>query len=300
MKEWPIVIVLCLFAAWMLAGNSRAAIVTSVNQGQFSAYTSTHKALVPCVDIMDGSPGTQGPRGYTGYSGASGTMEVGTVTTLAAGSNATFTNVGTPSAAVWNIGIPRGYDGDINNITQALIEGKIALQGGKLYKRALAADSEVLFELARLAGDTSLFITANGLLVVQNPAGTRLWSFEPVGSAMVVKSSSGRVIFSATSSASSGGAMSQSEIETTLAQPGGRLIKKGATDSAIMIDVRNTSDSTVHYVGSDGSIVSIAKGSLNPTFAYYPTGSTRLIIRNSSGRNLFTINSTASGAQVVF
>lgn len=44
--------------------------------------------------------------------GVAATIAVGTVTTLAAGESATVENVGTPAAAVLDIGIPAGDDGD--------------------------------------------------------------------------------------------------------------------------------------------------------------------------------------------
>ncbi|RTL52892.1 MAG: hypothetical protein EKK40_07015 [Bradyrhizobiaceae bacterium] len=43
-----------------------------------------------------------------GPPGAAATVAAGTTTTLAPGSNATFTNVGTSSAAIFNVGIPAG------------------------------------------------------------------------------------------------------------------------------------------------------------------------------------------------
>lgn len=46
-----------------------------------------------------------------GDTGAAATVQVGTVTTLPAGSQATVTNGGTPDAAVFNFGIPKGADG---------------------------------------------------------------------------------------------------------------------------------------------------------------------------------------------
>ena len=46
-----------------------------------------------------------------GTDGDAATIQVGTVTTLAAGSSATITNSGTTSAAVFDFGIPRGTDG---------------------------------------------------------------------------------------------------------------------------------------------------------------------------------------------
>lgn len=42
--------------------------------------------------------------------GPAGTLSIGPTGTLAAGSNATATNTGTPSAAIFNLGIPRGAD----------------------------------------------------------------------------------------------------------------------------------------------------------------------------------------------
>lgn len=52
-----------------------------------------------------------GGAGPTGSAGAAATVTVGTVTTLAAGSQATVTNSGTSSAAVLNFGIPQGAQG---------------------------------------------------------------------------------------------------------------------------------------------------------------------------------------------
>lgn len=45
------------------------------------------------------------------WSSVAGTITIGTVTTGAAGSSATVTNVGTPSAAILNFSIPKGDDG---------------------------------------------------------------------------------------------------------------------------------------------------------------------------------------------
>ena len=50
------------------------------------------------------------PQGETG-SGSSATVEIGTTTTGNAGTNASVTNTGTSSAAVFNFTIPRGADG---------------------------------------------------------------------------------------------------------------------------------------------------------------------------------------------
>ena len=67
-----------------------------------------------CTYICQGATGPQGPQGETGPVGPAGadgtaaTITVGTTTTLPPGSNATVTNVGTPTNAVLNFGIPTG------------------------------------------------------------------------------------------------------------------------------------------------------------------------------------------------
>jgi hypothetical protein len=52
-----------------------------------------------------------GSTGASGPTGGAATVAVGTVTTLAAGSQATITNSGTADAAVLNFGIPQGVQG---------------------------------------------------------------------------------------------------------------------------------------------------------------------------------------------
>jgi collagen type VII alpha len=52
-----------------------------------------------------------GGAGPTGATGQAATINIGTVTTLAAGSAATVTNVGTANAAVLNLGVPQGAQG---------------------------------------------------------------------------------------------------------------------------------------------------------------------------------------------
>ena len=58
-----------------------------------------------------GATGATGPQGPTGATGAAATISIGTTTTGAAGTNASVTNSGTSSAAVFNFTIPRGATG---------------------------------------------------------------------------------------------------------------------------------------------------------------------------------------------
>lgn len=69
------------------------------------------KAAVKLVEGTGGG-GEPGPQGPQGPAGEAATITVGDVTTLNAGEQATVTNAGTTSAAVFNFGIPKGEKGD--------------------------------------------------------------------------------------------------------------------------------------------------------------------------------------------
>lgn len=58
-----------------------------------------------------GPQGIEGPQGPAGTPGKSATIQIGSVTTLDAGSEATVENVGTSTDAIFNFGIPKGVDG---------------------------------------------------------------------------------------------------------------------------------------------------------------------------------------------
>lgn len=60
---------------------------------------------------LKGDQGIPGIPGQQGIPGTPATITIGTTTTLPPGSNATVTNTGTSSNAVFNFGIPRGADG---------------------------------------------------------------------------------------------------------------------------------------------------------------------------------------------
>jgi hypothetical protein len=66
------------------------------------------------VDVgqVVGQDGTDGADGSDGDDGLAATVSIGSVATLPAGSSATVENVGTPNAAVLNIGLPKGDKGD--------------------------------------------------------------------------------------------------------------------------------------------------------------------------------------------
>lgn len=81
-----------------------------------------------------GPQGEQGPAGADGKDGADGaaaTVTVGTVSTLDAGEEATVTNAGTTSAAVFNFGIPKGEKGDKGDQGEQGPQGETGPQGEK-------------------------------------------------------------------------------------------------------------------------------------------------------------------------
>lgn len=77
-------------------------------QLDFSDGTSVELSTVTPVEVVELDLGGRGPQGDPG---AAATIAVGTVTTGAAGSSASVTNVGTSSAAVLDFAIPRGATG---------------------------------------------------------------------------------------------------------------------------------------------------------------------------------------------
>jgi hypothetical protein len=85
--------------------------VTTLSPGSEATVVNagTESEAVFDFGIPRGADGTDGD---DGEDGAAATIAVGSVNTLAAGSSATFENVGTPTEAIFNVGIPRGADGE--------------------------------------------------------------------------------------------------------------------------------------------------------------------------------------------
>lgn len=61
--------------------------------------------------VFSGEKGSDGTKGDRGKDGIAATVAVGTVTTLPSNADATVVNRGTPTAAVFDFGIPRGASG---------------------------------------------------------------------------------------------------------------------------------------------------------------------------------------------
>ena len=73
------------------------------------ATDSVARAIALAAKANGGKPGPVGPKGDDGLAA---TIQVGTVTTGAAGTNAEVTNVGTENAAIFNFTIPKGDTGE--------------------------------------------------------------------------------------------------------------------------------------------------------------------------------------------
>ena len=86
---------------------------TTGNSGTNASVTNsgTSSAAVFNFTIPRGNPGQDGQDGQDGAPGQAATIAVGTTTTGAAGTNASVTNSGTSSAAVFHFTIPRGDTG---------------------------------------------------------------------------------------------------------------------------------------------------------------------------------------------
>lgn len=97
--------------AWTLSTYYATNDAVSFNGSTYLALSSGSNQepdLYPQIWTVMAEAGSAGP---TGPAGTSATVSVGTVTTLAAGAQATVTNTGTAQQAVLNFGIPQGVAG---------------------------------------------------------------------------------------------------------------------------------------------------------------------------------------------
>ena len=101
------------------AGTITIGTVTTGSSGSSAAVTNsgTSSEAVLNFNLPKGSQGQQGTtgaagaKGDTGATGAGATVGIGSVSTLAEGSSATVTNIGSATNAVFNFGIPMGQTG---------------------------------------------------------------------------------------------------------------------------------------------------------------------------------------------
>ena len=83
-------------------------------------------------EYSDISSAVKGDTGSQGPTGATPNLQIGTVTTLAAGSNATATITGTTENPILNLGLPKGADGTGGGVTDIFATGTTAPTNTKL------------------------------------------------------------------------------------------------------------------------------------------------------------------------
>jgi len=99
-----------------------------------------------------GATGAAGQDGSDGADGQAATIQIGTVTTLPAGQQATVTNVGTPNAAILNMAIPQGEDGAGGGAAWGFVTGDIEDQTDLSAALAAKASSSHSHAIADVTG----------------------------------------------------------------------------------------------------------------------------------------------------
>ena len=160
-------------------GKDGATFVPAVSEAGIISWTNDGGLENPApVNIMGpkgdtGEPGPQGEPGEPGAPGSPGdaaTVEVGTVTTLPAGSAATVTNSGTASAAVLDFGIPQGANASPEGLkvysTDEMVVGTW-IDGRPIYRKVFSGTT--LTNNARLTteGNISRLISFGGGYIMQ-------------------------------------------------------------------------------------------------------------------------------------
>ena len=97
--------------------------VTTLEPGSDATVTNsgTSSAAIFNFGIPKGAIGQNGQDGQDGQDGEAATIAIGTVTTLEPGSDATVTNSGTSSAAIFNFGIPKGATGNPGQVIEQIV-----------------------------------------------------------------------------------------------------------------------------------------------------------------------------------
>ncbi len=94
-----------------VAGNDGVTFTANVDSKGNLSWSNNGGLSNPTTVNIKGEAGPQGPQGEKGNNAVNPNFTIGTVTTLAAGSNATVSISGTYPNLVLNFGIPRGADG---------------------------------------------------------------------------------------------------------------------------------------------------------------------------------------------
>lgn len=134
---------------------------TTGNAGTNASVTNSGTSSEAVFDFVI-PRGADGQDGQDGTPGAAATINVGTTTTGAAGTNASVTNSGTSSAAVLNFTIPRGSTGETGPQGPTGPTGQGAIPDW--------ANMEQILQSDKTSGTFSYTATAPGLLYLSHAA----------------------------------------------------------------------------------------------------------------------------------
>ena len=126
------------------------------------------------VVVAGSRPGPQGPTGAQGPAGTPATVSIGTVNTTNAGTNATITNSGSASAAIFNFNIPRGATGQQGNQGAQGVEGT---RGSKIFT-GVNAPTSLSPAPSGLLGNDQYLATSTGAWYIYDASGSGAWSLQ--------------------------------------------------------------------------------------------------------------------------
>ena len=161
------------------AATIQVGTVTTGEPGTQASVTNSGTTSAAVFDFVipqgpQGETGATGERGPQGEPGAAATIQVGTVTTGDPGTEATVTNSGTASAAIFNFVIPQGPQGEQGIQGIQGIQGEQGIQGpeGPEGKQGPAGPQGPNAVTAETSTTFSGLLKGNGTTVVQAVAGT--------------------------------------------------------------------------------------------------------------------------------
>lgn len=106
-------------AAGKDGSNGHTPVITAEKSGKVTTIKADGVTIATVNDGTDGTNGTDGAPGAKGDTGATPDIQIGTVTTLDAGADATASMSGTAENPMLNLGIPQGTPGDDYVLTDA-------------------------------------------------------------------------------------------------------------------------------------------------------------------------------------
>lgn len=140
-------------------GPTGATFTPSVSGEGIISWTNDKGLDNPSSVDIKGPQGDRGPQGETGQDGKAATISVGTTTSGDPGEQASVTNSGTSSDAVFNFVIPRGEQGTPGNdgITPEISAGKTVTgnpgTSASVVKDSTSTESNVIFNFTIPRGD---------------------------------------------------------------------------------------------------------------------------------------------------